>query len=262
MHNKLRSAVILCITFAVIAPPSITSSDEYRTAGQESSPKFIETIKNGQIVLSGLCADILKAVEEKEPSIKFIGYKVKYIELMPVPRMELMLKNGELDVVFCLIKDKIRQKKFIIPELELYSMNHVIAVRIDDDVHVSSFDDIRKMGKEGTLLTVYGTATADFLRKQDGLLIDDGGKTSEDNLNMILLGRARFFYYTDLAIKQALQSPKFKGKFKILPTVFHSRSQYMIFSKKVEPQKIRRVVKIVKQLKKEGVIKQIVDRYD
>ena len=85
-------------------------------------------------------------------------------------------------------------------EPALYKVNHIVAVLKEDMVEVNSFDDIRRLGKDGKVMTTFGTSTKRYLDKQGGLIIYDHGKTITANLKMLLRNRGRFVYYHNLGL--------------------------------------------------------------
>jgi len=207
--------------------------------------------------MKGLCIDIMKEIEKIDPEIKFQGQNV----FLPFKRMSKMLKDGELDLFFGFVKNKEREKDFIFIEPSLYTVNHVIAVLKDDNIQVNSFDDIRALGKDGKIMTTFGTSTKKHLEKQGGLIIDDHGKTISANLKMLLRNRGRFVYYHNLGLITSIKKHKLENKIEVLPTSFRKYSQYVVFSKHVSKEKIQKIKTALVKLKLTGTLDSIFKKY-
>ncbi|NQY95018.1 MAG: transporter substrate-binding domain-containing protein [Campylobacteraceae bacterium] len=226
----------------------------FNTAAQDSDPKYFLDEQNK---MKGLCIDIMMALESVDPEIKFKGQNI----FLPFKRMSKMLKNGELDLFFGFVKNEIREKEYVFIDPALYTVNHVIAVRKDDTVEVNSFDDIRNLGKDGKIMTIFGTSTKRYLDKQGGLIIDDHGRTISSNLKMLLKNRGRFVYYHNLGLITSIKKDKWENKIKVLPTSFRQYSQYVAFSKHVSKEKIQKIKTALEKLRLSGRLDTIFNKY-
>jgi len=230
------------------------STITFKTAAQNSAPKYF---LNEDKKMSGLCIDIMSAISEIDEDIIFTGQNV----FLPFKRMKKMLKEGEIDVFFGFVKNELREKEYVFINPTLYNVNHVLAKRKDDLVQVRSFGDIRLLGKEGKLITTFGTSTKRYLDKQGGLIIDDHGKSISANLKMLLRERGRFVYYHDLGLITTIKNEKLGEKIKVLPTSFRSYSQYVAFSKHMDKKSIEKLKKALEKLKKNGKLDKIFKKY-
>lgn len=258
MERKVFYVLVILLIVIIFIGNSSIFALEIRTASQESHPKYILEEINGKKVMTGICIDIMNAITERYPEVKFTGTDF----FTPFRRIEILLELGQYDVFFGMIKNEARKEKYIfLKETPLYPTRNMIAVRADDDIDVSSFDEIRKLGEDGLLLVASGTAHYRYLSKQGGLVIDQGGKTVEDNMLKLLANRGRFVYSSDKNFMIELQRPEFKGKIRILPTVFNEEYQYAAFSKKADKEKIEIVDKALRELEKEGELTRIFEKY-
>jgi len=227
---------------------------ELNTAAQDSAPKyFLDENK----IISGLCIDIMKAIENVDKNIRFTGYN----RFVPFKRIKKMLKNGEMDIFFGFVKNKSRLKDYIFLDEPLYKVNHVIAVLREDNVIINNFDDIRKLGNDGKILTTFGTSTGRFLEKQGGLKIDDSGKTILANLKMLIRKRGRFVYYHNLGLVTTIKKENLENKIIILPSSFREYSQYIVFSKNVSKEVIQNIKKALLKVKNNGTLDKIYLKY-
>ncbi|MCP4673446.1 MAG: transporter substrate-binding domain-containing protein [Desulfobacula sp.] len=192
-----------------------------KTPAQDLYPKFFIS-SSGE--MSGLLIDIMRAIENEVPNLRFIGKKSDDIEFVPWKRMQWWLEKGEIDVIFGIAKTEKRIKKgFIFIDIPLYTVNNIFAVRGDDDLQLNSFEDVEKLGDKGIILAIPGTATFRFLEKQKyNLRVDSGGQTAAQNFKKLLKGRCRFFFFHDLGILSTIKKEKYQGKIKTLPKVFRT----------------------------------------
>jgi len=244
---------ILFIIFLFLSS-SNASPIIFKTAAQDSDPKYF---LDEDDTMKGLCLDIMNAIESVDPEIKFQGQNV----FLPFKRMSRMLKDGELDVFFGFVKNETREKDYVFIEPSLYKVNHIVAVLKEDMVEVNSFDDIRRLGKDGKVMTTFGTSTKRYLDKQGGLIIYDHGKTITANLKMLLRSRGRFVYYHNLGLITSIKKNKFEDKIKVLPTSFREYSQYVAFSKHISKEKILKIKTALETLKINGKLDSIFNKY-
>ena len=149
---------------------------DLRTAAQESYPKFYRN-NGGQIM--GLEMDIMKAINQVAPSIHFVGDKNDAIRMVPWKRIQTMLLDNRLDIIFGIADTaKRRAKGMIFFPTPLYKISYVFAMAIDDPALISSLDDIEALKLNGRILALSGSASAMALKKQyPQLIIDDQGPT-------------------------------------------------------------------------------------
>lgn len=252
MSGFIKYIVMSLLVFMTLASSALAI--ELKTAAQDSAPKYFK-LKNGK--MGGLCVDIMQAIEKIDPEIKFVGHET----FLPFKRMAQQLENGDIHVFFGFVKNKSREEKYNFVNIPLYQVNHVVAIRSDDNVDVKSFDDIRALGNDGKILTIFGTSTYRYLNKQGGLQIDDGGKNIPAVLKMLLLKRGRFAYYHNLGLATSIRNEGLQDKVKILPTSFREYYQYAAFSKKIPQETVVEVEKALKKLSASGELARILDKY-
>ena len=123
LPGKVCSTVLLLL--CLLANPFGAAALEIKTAAQDSPPKYF---LQGDGNMSGICIDILRAIEAVDPQLRFSGEN----RMLPFKRLQLYLESGELDVFFGLKKTASRNEKFYFSRLPLYPLKYVIAVRNED----------------------------------------------------------------------------------------------------------------------------------
>ena len=245
----------LLVGLIVAAYPLLSPALEVRTAAQDSQPKFVK-IGNA---MSGLCIDIFKALERIDTDLKFTQLN----DFTPLPRIEASLEEGRLDAFCGLAKTEKRKAKLDFIETPIYSTHTVLAARIDDKADIKSFDDLRKLGDDATVLVVYKTVQADTLAAQPGLKVDGGAKDTSTNLKKLIEGRGRFILQNDFALIDEIKRDNLGDKIKILPAHFDSGDveRYIVISKTANPALRTKLVAAVEKLNTSGDLAKIFQPY-
>jgi len=226
---------------------------ELKTAAQESSPKFK---KDSDGSITGICVEVMRAVEKLDPTIKFVGDQ----KFEPFRRIEVMVEHGDLDVFFGFVKNKEREEKYIYIDPPIYTVADVLVARKDDPVEIKNLEEIKKLGNNGTVLLISGVAQVDQLQKM-GITTDDGGKTVPINFQKLLLNRGRFVMQSEVEIIEAIKTEKMESRVKILPTKFNEAGRFVAFSKKVPTETIAKVKTALEKMAKSGELKKIYAKY-
>jgi len=245
---NVKLITILIILNSIIFPQKII---KLKTASQNSAPKYF--IKQNK--MSGLCIDIIHAIENVNPKIKFKGYN----SFLPFKRLQKYLEENKLNVFVGFKKTDKRQKKYIFINIPLYKINYVIAVRINDNIRINNILDLKN---KGVILTVKSTGASKYLYKYNNLTIDDSPKSPLTMLKMLLFFRGRFAFYHDLGIKYLINLKQFKNKIKILPVQFLSYSHYIAFSDKTSIDTIKEVTHSLEILKGKKILSKIYKKYN
>ncbi len=251
---------IFIFTFIFGIIPSQLIAIELKTAAQESAPKYCikGNDNDNKKVMSGLCIDILNAVDNEIPEISFIGHD----KFLPFKRLQKYLGEGELDIFFGLKKTPSREKLYNFIDIPLYQINYVIAVRTDEDIPIiETIEDIKGLSKAEKILTVSGTGANKFLQNQKGLIIDDGANTPKLLLKKLLAKRGQFAFYHDIGLHTAIKNGKLEKKVRILPASFLKYSHYVAFSKKVPEDIVNTIKHALEKLQSSGELISIYKKY-
>jgi polar amino acid transport system substrate-binding protein len=205
----------------------------------------------------GTAIEMVRAIERIDPQIRVNGLE----SCASTARIFSELGAGRIDVLFALAKNPEREALGVFIDPPLYTTYQRLAVRQDDDAAIESFDDIRKLGKEGVILVAAATSQATFLKKQEGLALDDGAANTEENLRKLVAGRGRFNYASEMGLEGDLARLGLAGKVKVLPVKFQKEDVYAIFAKKVPASTRERVSAAIAKLRKSGELERIYGKY-
>ncbi len=248
--NPLRQFIGL-----ILVPLTSTAAFalDVRTAAQDSQPKFI---KSGSTV-TGLCVDVIKAIERADPDLKFSAIT----SLTPLPRIEASLSEGSLDVFCGLAKTKDRESRFDFIEPPVYSTHTVLAARLNETLSPKTFDELRNLGDDSSVLVVTQTVHADVLKAHPGIKVDSEAKDTSANLKKLLAGRGRFVFHNDFALADEIKRENLGDKVKLLPAQFMSEGRYFVVSKMASPALKEKLRVAMDKLNKTGELTKMFQSY-
>ena len=228
------------------------------TAAQEASaPKFIGADGAAKGAVGGLCIDILRALEKQDPELRFQGDQV----WQPRLRIERALADGQLDVFCGVQKNRRNQALYQWLATPLFEVDYRLAVRADDTVAVTNWDDIRRLGSDGVILALYGFGVVDRLEQLGGLQIDASATSSRSNLKKLRAGRARFYCHRSPGIKDEIDRAGMSAEIRLLERPQLHETFYMGLALNLRPEVVVKLDAALRALKQNGELKRLVDRY-
>lgn len=229
-----------------------------RTAAQESSePKYIAIHHDGKAAIGGICVDIFRAIEKRFPEIKFQGDQT----WMPRLRIDANFLDNRIDAI-CGVQNIDRNtSQYKLLSTPLFSVDYLLAVRADDPIDIDSWDDIRALGDDGTILVIRGFGITDILTNLGGLKIDYGATSSLSNLRKLLAGRGRFYCHRSPGIKTSIKHAGFEKQIRLLDRPKLSEKFYMGLRKNLPENHLKMIEEALVALQKSGELKRIFDRY-
>jgi len=196
-------------------------------------------------------------MEQADPDLHFKSDPVP----LPMARSQAYLASNRLDMLCGLLKTPERLTRFYYPATPVFDIRHKVAVRVSDDVSVQSFDDIRRLGPEGLIMTPYGGAFADYLKRQGGLRVDTASKDMALMLHWLAGGYARFLYHSESSLRAYIRHEGLQDKVRLLPAVFYEESAYIVFSRQLPTAELQRLEAVLAQLARQGTLKRLYARY-
>jgi len=245
-------ALLAATTLPLRAQPVL----RLRTCSQAELPLKFDL---GNDERPGICVEIIRALQKLDPSLQFNGLE----RALPLKRVAQELAGDQLDLFFSMIDtpDRVQLGIDFLDAPVLYESRHQVAVRADDDVVVSSFNDIRQLGAQGQILVTHGTAYVEFLATQPGLRVSKLALSNSQNLKMLLHGRGRFFYHAGSTLRSQIALEGLEDRVRVLPAVFKADAQRLAFSPRLPPAWRERVVLALRQLERSGALQRLRERY-
>lgn len=235
------------LALAIPSCPSGAAPFVLQVQAQESiPPKWIA----GDRQLTGVCPDILAAIEKMEPRLRFA--------LPPQTRsiavIEQGLETGKTDAACALLDTERRRQIADIVGPALYMVRHRLAARSDDTVALGSMADLVKL--KPLINTQRNAGYAGQLRAL-GLDVDDTAGDNTVNLRKIMAGHGRFFYINELTLNWLMAGEPFKGKVRKLDWLIKEEPIYFHVSKKTSPAAARMADRALAKLKDNGELARI-----
>lgn len=246
MSFKL-STLILAVISSIAGAAPIT----LQVLAQESiPPKWIASAP----ALSGLCPDILAAIEKVEPRLRFSVPA----DPRSLPVLEQGLETGKIGAACALLDTERRRQIADIVGPPLYMVRHRLAARRNDPITIGSMAELIRL--RPLINTQRNAGYAGQLRAL-GLDVDDSSGDNSVNLKKIVAGHGRFFYINELTLHWMMAAEPFKGKVRMLDWLVKEEPIYFHISKKAPPGAARLVDQALAKLKDNGELARIYARW-
>lgn len=249
---KPLAALMLVLSLCSAGPGAMAqSASPLRTAAQEgSAPKFMDT--SGPA--SGHCPDILAAIERVDKTLRFA------IDPQPTPlkRLEMGLKDGQLDVVCALLDTPLRNEIAFRIATPLFTLQERLVGRRDDHDAVHSMHDLAQSGD--LVVTQSGASYAAELRRHGVRVMETPGGSAVA-LRNVAGKRARFYYTNELTGAHYIKAEGLSDQLRLHPGVLQSSPSYLWASRNLDAVNLRRLEQAVAQLKRSGELDRIYQRY-
>lgn len=233
------------IVGCVLAPAVVAA--EVVLLKQNSEPKYLA---NGQ----GLCDQLYAAISEQLQRDGSYQLRVDPA-FYPVKRIMKMLEEGQ-GSLFCGAEATAeRDSLFRYSALPAYTITNVIATGSQQPNQPLTFDQIK--ARKIVVAALYGTSSAAWLKTQIGSeLVFDQIYSVDQGVELLAhQQQQRYFFYHDLALNHfARQHP---GEVTILPTVYRSLPQWLLFGPHADGELVQRVDAIMAELAASGRLAQI-----
>ena len=248
----LRKAMAAGLLWCAFAPAAATV---LRIAAQEGTePKYIADKQ--QVV--GLCVDILRAIEHVDPTLRFSGDQ----QWLPQIRSYSEVSAGRQDVLCGIQHTPERDQQYLFLDPPLFPIEYHLIARADDAVSVGNWDDVRKLGAQGVVLSSRNYATTTILTQLGGLQIDAAATNPLMNLHKLVSGRGRFFLHRSTGLQAFLDRNDLGGKVRILPAVMFNTKLHLALGRHVDPAVAARLQHALEQLDKNGELNRLRKKWD
>ncbi len=245
----------LALPMALLLMPDRSEAQQlvFRTTGQEANTLKFDP---GNAEAPGFSVEAMRWIEQRQPNLRFVGQEL----LRPVKRIDLELESGALEVFFGLVRNDAREAKFHVLDV-LYTQYGQFAMRSGDRVSVQSLDDVRALGDNSVIGVPKGSAFADFLRAQPGLVVDDGVASVSATLRKLMTGRVRLVFFGGAVLRKYIQDEGLEQQVRLLPTRYLQTEVCVMASRGIEPLKLQRLRDALEQLRSSGELRRLQEKY-
>lgn len=246
----------LTLLCALLGAPAWSATTVLKVVAQEGTePKFIPA-GIGRVV--GLCVDLYRAIERVDPGLQFVGDQT----WLPLLRAHSELASHQHDALCAVQRTDERARQYVFLDPPLFQLRYQLIARLDDQAVIGNWDDVRKLGTKGVVLTNRGYTTPEMLERVGGLQIDSSATSPAINLQKLVAGRGRFFLHRAPGMQGFIDRAGVTHKVKILPTVMATTNVYMAMGTHVDPAVRLRVQRAVEQLDKAGELERLLKKWD
>lgn len=250
--KALHVAVLIVPFLCVFSGASHAENHIIRFSVQNSEPKYL---LEGQRI-SGLCGEIYSALAKQLSQKKIVTSLPS--KASPIREILSDLKAGRSDAFCGAGRNDKREKEYVYSVRPVYDVSNVIVARQNDLFEPKSFGDLRKTKVE--VSTFLGTTSAEYLKMQSGIRVNDSFTDVKDALASIAQHeRYRFFFYHDLGLVYLVRESRLP--LRVLPTKFRVYSHWMLYSRKTNPYIIEAIEDALLQIEISGELKRIQRRY-
>jgi len=251
--------LLLCCGMLSLAPAALAASAApavLKVVAQEGTePKFIPA-GIGRVV--GLCVDLFRAIEKIEPGVQFAGDQ----QWLPLLRAHSELATHQHDALCAVQRTDERARQYVFLEPPLFQLRYQLIARAGDPVVINTWDDVRKLGAQGIILTNRGYVSPDLLARIGGLQVDPSATSPAMNLQKLIAGRGRFFLHRAPGMQGFIERAGATQKVRVLPAVMMTTDVYMAMGTHVDPAVRQRVQRAIEQLEKSGEIARLLKKWD
>ncbi|HEX7987956.1 MAG TPA: ABC transporter substrate-binding protein [Duganella sp.] len=258
LPKRFYAPLIACwlLLAAVPAPAATGPVVSLRVAAQAGTdPKFIDA-GDGRII--GVCIDIFRTIERIDPGLVFIGDQ----QWLPLVRAHSEVVNHQHDALCAIQRTPEREVQYNYIDLPLLPLRFQLLARADDPVVIRNWEDVRRLGANGVILTNRGFGTTEALERIGGLRFSASAADPLNNLQKLVARRGRFFLHRGPGLKSFIQRSGYGGKVKILPQVMYQTETYMALGTHVDPAVAARVRHAVEQMERTGELARLLKKWD
>ncbi len=253
-----KLTVLLLLTRLLIMPATASDLVFLRTTAQfEAEPQFTGQSEDGTPSVSGMCADLYRAIERMEPGLRLVSDQ----SMVPAGRLESALMHGEVDVACALPKAEENEAAPTVIGPSLFAARFHLVARADDPVNIGNWDDVRKLGEDGVILSLQGFGAVKRLRAVGGLLIDHGASDAIGNVRKLHAKRARFFFCPEPSISNIIRNAGFEDKVRVLPKVMDVQPVYLAVSRKLSADVVAKLSRAVNKLNETGELSRLSEKW-
>jgi polar amino acid transport system substrate-binding protein len=248
----LRRLWLLSALLGLTAP---APAQELTLRTVQQSGSLAKYDPNGGPQRPGLCLEMLRAVQRVDPGLRFSGLDRQ----MPLKRVERLLSEGQVDVVFCLLKSPEREKQWRYAAVPLYGIRHVVVQRTGDERDFETLAELAAASRRKPVLVMRGTALARRLLEADVAIAEVASE--REALQMLVLGRADVVYGQDINLQRHVGDARLADKVRFGRTVFQEASQFVALRADLPATHEERLTQALRRLERDGTLRLLTEKY-
>jgi ABC-type amino acid transport substrate-binding protein len=242
--------VVLGIFLTLLSSKLFAASDLIFVK-QNSAPKYFQADKSQ----TGLCDAIYLSMQTL---LERQGKKVSIdTTLYPIKRILAKLEQGNAHVFCGAGRNPERELKFHYSKLPVYAVSNVLLTHETNMYVTSSYQDLQD--KKLIIGAFFGTSSARFLKKYEGIRVVDNFKTLDDAMNAVADKKIPYFYYHDLGLVYMVENSQLP--IKVMPKKLRTVDQWMIYSRELPTELVETLDEALRIMTEKGTIADINARF-
>lgn len=244
-----RALAILAVMAA--SPFALAQIIEIQTATRDVWP-FFDT---RQRPATGLCTDLLHAIEAEDPGLRFIGLDRK----LSVPLLESAFSSGKITVLCPMARSPERDKMAI--DAGVVALGRLaLGVRRNDTVPVTDLTSLVRESQAQPVLARKGSVLAKTLRAA-GVKVSDDALDNRAMAHMVARGRARYFYSFDYIIAHTIRSEQLENELTLIQPELGGESLHLLVSRQLPENVARRIIGAFARIEARGDYARLLAQY-
>ncbi|WP_426194909.1 substrate-binding periplasmic protein [Massilia sp. DWR3-1-1] len=251
MDATTRSLLVLALGALACTTGRAGATITVPIMAQESvAPKWILDQGKPQ----GMCADLLAAIEQRDPRLHFTGYD----RARSLGVIEQGLERGSVWAACALVESPVRRRIAVRASVPLYEARYRLAALAGDTEAVADLDQLAR--RKVLINTARGSGYIPVLKAR-GIEVDDSTGDSLVNLRKTLHGHGRYTYLNESSLFYYIRSARLEQQLTVLPTVFDPGLVYFWISNKADPALAPAIEAALQKLKASGELARIYTRW-
>ena len=206
---------------------------------------------------SGLCPDILRALERSDGALKVSWSPQR----TPQRRLVEDVARGRIDLACALGRTQEREERFAIPDVILYNNELVAAVRQGDPLQLASLAELARLPAPDVVLVNAGARLVARLREMGVAHVDEGGKNPQDNLRKLAAGRGRVYLYHEPGMRWEIGRAGLGAQLQVLNVALSTDAHYLLLSPQLPRATVQRITQALRNMHADGSLRAITVRW-
>lgn len=241
------------IIFIILLSPVSAYTIELRTEFQDSAPKYI--FQDGQY--RGICFDIITELNKRMVSDDIvIRQHNPKIPFVPWKRIQNNLYKGNIDIIVGVARNDNRMAKYNFIDVPLYAVYSTFSKRVTDLFEYTG----RKSLKDKRVVVIKGTKTAKNLSKANCTNLYKVN-TLHQGHKMLMSNRADLLYYHSMGMAYAIKECGLSREINFTQNSVSTYHHYIALNRNVPYTIIHAIGRHIKQMKTDGTLNTIMNRY-
>lgn len=245
----MRKMILSMICFMCFTHAHAMGMELKTVYQKDNPPKYI--IESGRVF--GICVDIINALNSRlrEHNMRIVSIH----DDVPFARVKMLLKLGEIDVFFGIIKNKEREKLYRYAN-PLYDVHFTFA-----KLKSNPFEFTGEASLQGKVVgALRGGNSAKIMSRIQGVNVSLVNSIP-NAFELLMLKRIDMIYYHNLGLEWNIKQSEYKNDLTLVKNPHKSMRQYVAFSKNVSSDIVKQIEEVLSSMAEDGTLAKIMQKY-